>query len=408
MRTRVRASVLVSLATLVACDDTPVTVPAPAEPVVDLREPAALQGLTDRQLLITLLTRVDALEARLDSEARLARALVDTIRNAPQWEALVSLAANAAGVPPADPGGNGGQGGIATDIETLLTSTETLLVRSDSMMDALYNPWAQHSLCFDLAVPFHVGAELMQVGQAEVEGGLGAFVFGNGADVEVRGRTELDLKLGLSVEPAFNYSACWDPGAHRGGGPAGAGFRAASLAGPDQADLESAFNAIGLSPAAVASTLQAGRDLLSGSPGFLDLADLPSSIWTPPAVQNLATEAALRNALRQAGADAVSRLCDTDLYPPEIRDAVAEACAVELPSLQTIVAPVNLAPLQNSVTALCTTFNGLLSESFSIPSFTIPRQQYSFLGISQETFPGATIPGVSISLFGQSPLNCSF
>ena len=204
MHSRILACALLSLGTLGACDDAPVTAPesqAPPTPVVGQGEPSALQGLTDRELLITLIARMDALEARLDQEARLAHALVDTIRNAPQWGALAALA-GLAGVPPENPGG----ANLSAGIEALLARTDTLLARSDSTMAALYTPGAQTSLCFDFAIPLTAGVEWQGGAQAEVEGGLGVHIYGNGGKVKVKTGQEIDIKVGIAVEPAFGRS----------------------------------------------------------------------------------------------------------------------------------------------------------------------------------------------------------
>lgn len=413
-----RYALLLSLAFLLACDAKPVTSPeeplAPTGAGIDATAPADLEGLTDRQLLIALVTKVDALEARLDRESRLAHALIDSVRATPHWDGLLALTAMAAGAPPGDgtpPGGGGGGGGMALDIATILTRTELLVAQTDSMMDALYNPWAQHTLCFDLAAPLTFAAQLTDVGEAEVGGGVGVKVFGNGVKLDIRGRQELALSAALAVEPAFNYSACWDPGAHRAGTlTAGASMAAASATGPQREDLERAFNAMGLSPAVVSNTLETANSVLSGQLGFVDLPGLAESVWLPPAVHNLVRNPqAFTAGVQQAGEDALLRLCDTSLYPADVRDVVAEACALQLPSLQTLVTPIDLTPLETGFASLCTGFNGLLSESFKIPSTTLPSASISIPGVwSGTTFPGATIGGQTIQLFPQSPLDCSF
>lgn len=352
---------------------------APSAPATAPGDPAALANLSDRELLVAVLAKLNALESRLEQEARFARARFDSLAAA---------------------------GGIA------LAPTP----KAEVVLEA--------SLCGNFAFQADGKLESSLSLWGGGEGMLGVDAYGNGAKGLVRGFATQDVK----VVPAGGASLTLQLCAKGTGGlafasPMASGSAVAAAApvpGSAETLLRSVLQSVPADNLAAAATRlgmdgsRLGRavdavasfslaDLQFGSGGAVNLlnalpipADITNMLRNPETILQRAA---------QASQFAIDRVCGQTLFTGEFAQRALQACDLrgQVPSGQALIGilqgldglPTTLGGLRTDLLQACGVVNAMRPARVTIPSKTVTFP----LGIGDvEVFPGfdrALFPGLA-------------
>ena len=364
-------TLLTVLATGFGCADAPSAPEAAADP-------AAQASLSDRELLLAVLTKLNALEARLEAEARFARARFDSLATA---------------------------GGIQ------LAPTP----KAEVVMEA--------SLCGNFAFQADGKLESSLSLWGGGEGMLGVDAYGNGAKGLVRGFATQDVK----VVPAGGASLTLQLCAKGTGGlafapsPKATGGSVAALApvpGSAETLLRNVLQSVPADNLAAAATRlgmdgsRLGRavdavasfslaDLQFGSGGA---ASLLSALPIPADITNMLRnpETILQRAA-QASQFAIDRVCGQTLFTGEFAQRALQACNLrgQVPSAQALIGilqgldglPTTLGGLREDLQEACGVVNQMRPARVTIPSKTVSfpapiGDVEVFPGFDRALFPG--------------------
>lgn len=379
-------------AAVVACSDSSPTAPASAQAAqapapqalekTEAAKPGDLQDMTDRELLMAVLTKLNALEARLEYETEAVYARMDSLASS------IVAGADLAG-PIAFAKGDKGK-----------------------KADAL----AEVSICgqWDFFAKAKVGSTVSIWGGGE--GKLGVDAYGNGAQGLVNAFATQEVKVEPSGRGSLIVQIC-------GKANAGVGIENAPqplrdlLAAVDLPGLSSASTGLGMTGEAVNQAV----DVIS----TFSLADLPfgsgagslvNSIPMPPGMRNLLSSPAdILQKATEAGSYAVDKLCNQTLFTGEFADRASKACELrdQTPSVDELIGilqgldglPDRLATIDGNLFAACASVNQMLEA----PKIDIPRRNVTIFegGALETTF--TAFPGFERELFPSSkPLSfCS-
>jgi len=365
-------TLLTTLVTGFGCAD------APSAPATASADPAAVANLSDRELLVAVLTKLNALESRLEAEARFARARFDSLAAAggnalaPTPKAEVVLEASLCGNFAFQADGKlesslslwgGGEGMLGVDA---YGNGAKGLVRGFAVQDVKVVPAGGASLTLQLCAKGTGGlafASPMASGSAVA------------AAAPVPGSAETLLRNVLQSVPADNLAA------------------AATRLGMDGSRLGRAVDA-------VASFSLA--DLQFGSGGA---ANLLNALPIPADITNMLRnpELILQRAA-QASQFAIDRVCGQTLFTGEFAQRALQACDLRgrVPSGEALIGilqgldglPTTLGGLRTDLLQACGVVNAMRPTRVTIPSKTVTFP----LGIGDvEVFPGfdrALFPGL--------------
>lgn len=368
------ATLLAVLGTGFGCADAP-SAPTPAQ-----NDPAALTNLSDRELLVAVLTKLNALEARLDAEARFARARFDSltvaggIQLAPAPKAEVVVEASVCGNFAFQADGKlesslslwgGGEGMLGVDA---YGNGAKGLVRGFATQDVKVVPAGGASLTLQICAKGTGGAEFFQSPTASGAAGPIARA------APVPGAAAEMLRNLLQSVPADNLAA------------------AATRLGMDGSRLGRAVDAVSSFSLA---------DLRFGGGGA---ANLLNALPIPPDIANLVRnpETILQQAA-QAAQFAIDRVCGQTLFTGEFAQRASQACNLrgQVPSGQALIGilqglnglPTTLGGIRSDLLEACGVVNAMRPARVTIPSETVTfpapiGDVEVFPGFDRALFPG--------------------
>jgi len=357
---------------------------APSAPASAQNDPLAVSTMSDRELLVAVLTKLNALETRLEEEARFARAHFDSlarvggIQLAPTPKADVAIEASVCGNFAFQADGKlesslslwgGGEGMLGVDA---YGNGAKGVVRGFATQDVKVVPAGGASLTLQLCAKGTGGIGFL--GSPTASGAAGPIA--RAAPAPVPGAAEALLRNVLQSIPADNLAA------------------AATRLGMDGSRLGQAVDA-------VASFSLA--DLQFGSGGA---ANLLNTLPIPPDITNMLRnpETILQRA-SQASQFAIDRVCGQTLFTGEFAQRALQACDLrgQVPSGQALIGilqgldglPTTLGGLRQDLLGACSVVNAMRPARVTIPSKTVTFP----LGIGDvEVFPGfdrPLFPGLS-------------
>lgn len=322
---------------------------------------AQVAGASERELLLTILTRLDAMEARVEQEAATVRAALEAITGIEDLRVAFAPGNS-------DGKGNGqSQPGLAGEIAALTAMTDSLFVLAGWMATEMASPWSGLESCFAAKVKGNADLKSMTHGDAKAEGGVGVKPWDTGALAEVGLRQRLAIEFGAGAEfELVALGGCLDWGninaapPVRPGPAAAAGFLASSS--PLGGALQNMPGQLGLSEASLVQLLGAGTSLVqSGDLGRIgelaDLLPMPAQARTPVSV--------MRG--RLSSFDAIGLLCDGTNFGSDLAGYVSQGCDYiqggNLPDLGIYLnLGNNFASLENKFGSLCGRFNNVVDR----------------------------------------------
>lgn len=323
---------------------------------------AQVATASDRELLMTILTRLDAMEARVEQEAATVRAALEAITGIEDLRAAFA---------PGNSNGNGqgqAQPGLAGDIAALTAMTDSLFVLAGWMATEMASPWSGLESCFTAKVKGTADFKSVTHGQAEGEGGLGVKPWDTGVLAKVQLRQRLGIEFGAGAEfelAALGGCVDWSnlnaaPPVRPGPAPAAAVQMAS--ASPLSSAIQNMPGQLGLSEAGLVQLLQAGTSLvqsgdLSRVPEVAQLLPMPAQALTPLSV--------VRG--RLSSFNAVDLLCGGTNFGNNLGGYVTQGCGYiqggNLPDLGVYLnLGDNFSSLQNKFGSLCGRFNNVVDR----------------------------------------------
>lgn len=362
---------LLALAAGVACSDAPAA-PTAAAPIDTTR----YADLTTRELLVAVLTRLDALEARADGEARALRVRLD------------SALAQVAGVPMPAPAPTSAS--LSTEASVCLT--------------------------YQFVADAKMESKVRMTGQGVA--GAGVDAYGNGAVAAVGLQALQELHFVPGGNAALQLQVCGKMGTERSGGPSSGtsgpvhSAAAPPAPGPAQQLLTAALQSLPPDQLAAAAAkfrmegprMRQGLDLVTG----FSLADLPfgrgatgaliDALPLPPDLASLARNPGdLIQKAGEAGQYAVDRLCDQRLFTGEFAQRASQACSLrdDAPSVPELIEIVDdLDGLPNQITTLDNRLSsacGTVRDELVSRSVVIPETEITKTGVVVGIFPRTVV-----------------
>jgi hypothetical protein len=352
-----------------ACGDSPISpVDLEAAQIQDAID-RDFERMSDRELLIAVLTRLDAMEEHVEQMALELEARIDSLVTTGQVTGIAAQPPGGGGGPPEGRGGQMGE----------------LLAKSDSIM-GLANWLAEDAA--DVGTGGSVDAEAVTLVSFKVP-------LGYSAQLEAGG--------------CFNFSNVGNPPPTRPV-PAASTRLAAATVADDQLqntliDLSSQLN---LDAQSVSQALTGAVNLIQ-SPSLNSLRNLGQSLPLPPGFASIASDPIgnLKNEVPGLTSEALDLLCGGIDWGNALSDHVTQVCGLisrnELPDIGALATlstvTERLASIDLDLTSVCQSVNTMLDASLSIPrrQATIFRGQ-SVAGFNLErTF--TTFPAFSTDLF---------
>lgn len=394
-----RAAVLFFALFCGACSEPQEAPTAPPEatrlqPTPLVLDSGAFANLTDHELLIAVLTKLHALEARVEQESKLARVQLDSAVQAVGGALRLASTGAAGTAGPAAALSNQGSFSV------------------------------QASLCgqYEFAADTKIESALSLWGGGE--GMLGVDAYGNGAKGLVRGFATADTKVipGGGAKLALQVCGQFTPvnltRAPRLASDNLGAVAAVASAGAAESLLRNAVQAVPVDQlAGAASTLRMDGSRLGTAVhavSSFSLADLPfggggalalvNALPLPIDIANLLNNpAGILQRAPEAALFAVNKLCDQTLFSGPLAQRAQQACSLRdqmptgtalsglLQGLQTL--PANLGSLQSGLSSACGAINAMLPARVSIPPWdvTFPLgigTVRTFSGYSQDVFSG--------------------
>lgn len=373
-------ALLATLPVLAACSDSPTSPADASKPAPD----ADFENLSNRELLVQVLTKLNALEARVDREALAVRARVDSAIAAGVMAGALPLPVS-------------GSADLGIEATACAAGEGEIKGRVESKVEL----------------------------KGEGEGSVGAEPIGDGALAKLK----LLASSVASVLPGGKMNLKIEVCAKLGGG-AGTGLRGAQFAfapssvktspSPLQPLLEGMLQTISQDKMAAAisalqmngSKLNLGLDAITGltsgdlSFGKAAAASLMDALPLPAGIRNLVADplSVLQKA-PEALQFATDRLCSQTAFPGEMATLASQACSLrgQIPSAGTVIGilqglnglPTTLGSLQSGLQGACAAVNGMLPARVVISpvdvSFPLGIGTVRvFPGFDRPVFPGIT------------------
>lgn len=332
-----------ALLSATGCGDSPVhPVEANAQSIASDAE--------NHRLLLTILQRLDSIEARIDRESAVLMTLVDSAAAEGSLAEVVALTVRAR---------QGGPGGVPQEIAELrevadatlaLVESHTVLAEShailsdsimalnDYMARDQFQGWQGLELCAELAAGGNAALVKHTEARAEGDAGIGVKPWDTGALGQVSLKERLVIDFGAGAELQFSGGGCFNVAASRADPPIRPDAAPAALAATGlQQTLLSMGDRLNFDESSVDAALTVGIGVLE-SGDLSRLPELRGALPLPPVFAN--PVGTLRN--RLADFDPVGLLCDGGGFgESRIADRATEACdlirADDLPELGTFV-----------------------------------------------------------------------
>lgn len=352
-RTLIPVSGLVFVVSAASCGgDSPV---GPSE--------AGAQQTSDAAMLAQILAKVDSIESKIDQQSLTINARIDSL------EAHIGLA------------GGGGTVLPAAQIDSILALASFIADNSSS---------GGFELCGSFQLGGELGLELGAGAEGRAVGDLGAWA-GTGAFAGAKIKPALGLKGGLKGALGGGISGCIPLGGSTPPSrPAPAGpQRSADL---DQLsttlnDLAGQFN---LNPSNVSQSINSMSTVFQ-SPSSLTLANMSGTVPVPPAIASLTNDplGTVSGYVQNVSNEALDALCNGGGWGSNLSTVVSDACALIPGGLPNVTALATMSTefpaLQNTVSTVCSTINGIGLQQLTIPSYTV---DFGSLIGTYTVFPG--------------------
>lgn len=333
---------------------------------------AQAANASDRELLLTILARLDAMEARVEQEAGTVRAALEAITGVEDLR--VAFAPGNSG----DKGNSGNSGGggqgltagldeLREDLDSLAATTDQLFTLAEWMAVEMASPWSGLESCFAAKLKGNADFKSVTHGEAEGEGGVGVKPWDTGVLAKVNLRQRLGIEFGAGAEfEVVALGGCLNWGNLNASppvrpGPSPAGVQMASASGLAGA-LQNVPGQLGITEAGLEQLMQAGTSLVQS--GDLSRIQEVASLLPMPA-QARSPLAAVRG--RLASFNAVDLLCGGTNFGSNLASYVSQGCGYiqggNLPHLGTYLnMGNNFANLQANFGSLCGRFNNVVDR----------------------------------------------
>lgn len=331
---------------------------------------AQAANASDRELLLTILGRLDAIEARVEQEAGTVRAALEAITGVEDL-GVAFAPGNSAGK--GNSGNGGGQGLTAgldelrEDLASLTAMTDQLFTLAEWMAVEMSSPWSGLESCFGVKVKGNADLKSKTFGNAEGEGGLGVKPWDTGAAARVSLTQRFAMEFGAGAElEVVGLGGCLNWGSIGADPPVRQGTTTAALQMASHSGLEAALRNVpgqfGLDEARLQQMLQAGTGLLQSG----DLTQIQSLASILPMPANASAPLSLIRG-RLASMNAVDLLCGGTNFGSNLASYVSQGCGYiqggNLPNLGTYLnMGNNFSSLQANFGSLCGRFNNVVDR----------------------------------------------
>jgi hypothetical protein len=317
----------------------------------------SVEGMSDRELLLAVLAKLDAFEARFERERAEMHARLDSLET-PGGVLFAAMA-------PA----NVNMSDKVDSIYRRTRMTDSIMDLASFIAEDVGRPFQGFEVCGQLDLKL---AELefkhRSEGKAEAQGGVGVKPWDTGGLAQVTLGQRVELGLGVGVELGAGAEACWDL-TDIGSDPPIRAMPAPMMARADAPQqLEATFMALrdqfGLNDQTLAQALGTGSAVFA-SGDLTGLGQLAISLNVPTAFRDPLGH--VRG--RLASFDAVGMLCSGTNFGPRLATVVSQGCGFiqsnDLPELGTFLnLGRNFSTLQTSFGSLSSNFT-TLSGNFS-------------------------------------------
>jgi hypothetical protein len=322
------------------------------------------QQTSDAAMLAQVLAKLDSVQSQIDQQSLEIDARIDSL------EAHVGL------------GGSGGGTVLpAAQIDSILALASFIADNASS------GGW---QLCGSFQLGGELGLERGGEVEGEAEGDLGAWA-GTGAFAGAKIKPTLGLKGSFKGALGGGISGCIP----LGGGtppsrPAPAG--PAKSADLDQlrttlTDLANQFN---LNPTSISQSI-GGIGTALQSPNSLTLANMSSYVPIPSALSALTNDpmGTMSGYVQGVSNDALDALCNGGGWGSNLSSVISDACGLIPGGLPSVTALATISAdfpaLENTVSGVCSTINGIGLQTLAIPSYTV---DFGSLIGTYTVFPG--------------------
>jgi hypothetical protein len=326
---------------------------------------------SDRELLLTILGRLDAIEARVEQEAGTVRAALEAITGVEDLRVAFA---------PGNSGGNGNSGNtgggqgltagldeLREDLDSLAAMTDQLFTLAEWMAVEMSSPWSGLESCFAVKVKGNADLKSKTFGNAEGEGGLGVKPWDTGAAATVSLTQRFAMEFGAGAElEVVGLGGCLNWGSIGADPPVRSGAATAGLQMASGGGLEAALRGVpgqfGLDEARLQQMLQAGTGLLQSG----DLTQIQSLASILPMPANASTPLSMIRG-RLSSMNAVDLLCGGTNFGTSLASYVSQGCGYiqggNLPNLGVYLnMGNNFSTLQANFGSLCGRFNNVVDR----------------------------------------------
>jgi hypothetical protein len=338
---------------------------------------AQTANASDRELLLTILARLDAMEARVEQEAGTVRAALEAITGVEDLRVAFAPGNSGGNGNSGNNGGGDGAGGgqglaagldeVRGDLDSLAAMTDQLFTLAEWMATEMSSPWSGLESCFAAKLKGNADFKSITHGDAEAEGGVGVKPWDTGVLAKVNLRQRLGIEFGAGAEfEVVALGGCLNWGNLNASppvrpGPTPAGVQMASTSGLAGA-LRNVPGQLGITEAGLEQLMQAGTSLVQS--GDLSRIQEVASLLPMPA-QARSPLAAVRG--RLASFDAVDLLCGGTNFGTSLASYVSQGCGYiqggNLPNLGIYLnMGNNFSNLQANFGSLCGRFNNVVDR----------------------------------------------
>jgi len=320
------------------------------------------------KLLLAVLDRLDAIEARLDQQTATLNARLDSMSESVRLTASLPQAPGQPGQPAT--GGNG----LSGQLDGVDARTDSIMALVDFLAKGSASPWQGFTVCGGLGLKGVGDLKSRTQADAEGEGGVGVKPWDTGALAKIAVRQRLALEFGAGAELALGVSGCVDLSKFGTTLPAtrstvthfALGAPAAPGAEQLQATLMGLKDQLGLDESRVSNAVSQATSIFQ-SGDLSRLTDLSSTLPVPPVFQD--PIGTITN--RISTIDPVGLLCSGGNFGPRVGPYVSQGCQLiqsgSLPDIGSYpLFATNLSNLQDRFGSLCSRFNSVIDRRLTV------------------------------------------
>lgn len=252
----------------------------------------SLDQMSDRELLMAILARLDAVEDRIDS-------LLEPVASARTGDGSTTIAVDK----PDDPGSQGG--GQQEDIDFIRNKADSIMTLLNWWAEDHYGitplgrGWGGLTICGQAALGPKLGSEWDVYAEGEGKGSVGAWA-GTGAFAGLLVRIKKNLKFGLELGGGLTLQGCRNfltarssrsmPSRNNDpiiGGPSVAVQASAVEDEPLINAIETLQAALGIDGSRLTTALTQTQNLMTAAQSFGQIRDIGASVTIPPVLSSL-------------------------------------------------------------------------------------------------------------------------